>query len=85
MNTNKSMYRNMQKLTILLALFLMAALLGACAAPATQIVPSPQPVPTERWIEELFFNMRQELLEICGFHSNRVTGLGGHDRHVTPA
>jgi hypothetical protein len=46
MNTNKSMYRNMQKLTILLALFLMAALLGACAAPATQIVPSPQPVPT---------------------------------------
>ena len=46
MNTNKSMYRNIQKLPTLLALFLIAALLGACAAPATQAVPSPQPAPT---------------------------------------
>ena len=40
------MYRNIQKLPILLAFILMAALLGACAAPATQVAPSPQPAPT---------------------------------------
>jgi hypothetical protein len=46
MNTNKSIYRFMQKLPVLLVLFLMAALLVACAAPAPQAIPSPQPAPT---------------------------------------
>jgi len=46
MNTNKSIYRNTQKLPVLMALFLMAALLGACAAPVIPAAPSPQPAPT---------------------------------------
>jgi len=46
MNTNKFIYRITQKLPTLLALFLIEALLGACAAPTTQTAPSPQPAPT---------------------------------------
>jgi len=46
MNTNKSIYRNMRKLPVLLTLLLMAALLVACAT-TTQATPPPQSVPTK--------------------------------------
>jgi len=46
MNTNKSVYRYIRKLPALLALFLVAVLLGACATPATPVSPTPQPAPT---------------------------------------
>jgi len=46
MTTNKPVYPTMRKLSVMLALFLIASLLGACAAPATQADPTPQPAPT---------------------------------------
>ena len=46
MNTKKFNYRYIRNLPTLLALILIAALLGACAAPGTQAAPTPQPGPT---------------------------------------
>jgi archaellum component FlaF (FlaF/FlaG flagellin family) len=45
-NKNKSIYRYEQKLPVMLVLLLATTLLGACATPATQEVPSSQPIPT---------------------------------------
>jgi len=46
MNANKSNYYTHKWVPALLVISVIVALLGACAAPATQTVPSPQPVPT---------------------------------------
>jgi hypothetical protein len=46
MNKNKSFYRYEQRLPALLVLLLATTLLGACATPAAQETPSPQPLPT---------------------------------------
>ena len=47
MNTNRSVYRYIQKLPALMAMFLIAVLLGACSTSSTQAPPSPQPVSTQ--------------------------------------